>query len=43
MEDLQAEGLYQNLLQRTRNVQVGDLMSSDVLSIQPDTHILQDI
>lgn len=40
MEDLQAEGLYQNLLQRTRHVQVGDLMSCEVLSIRPETHIL---
>jgi CBS domain-containing protein len=40
MEDLQTGGLYQNVLQRTRNVQVCDLMSSDVLTIQPDTHIL---
>jgi predicted transcriptional regulator len=40
MQDLQMEGLYQNLLQRTRSVQVGDLMSREVVSISPDTHIL---
>jgi predicted transcriptional regulator len=32
--------LYQNLLQRTRHIQIGDLMSSEVLSISPETHIL---
>jgi CBS domain-containing protein len=40
MQDLQMEGLYDNLLQRARAVQVGDLMSRDVVSISPDTHIL---
>ncbi len=40
MEDLQMKGLYSNLLQRTRSVQVGDLMSRDVLTINPETHIL---
>ncbi len=40
MEDLQMEGLYANLLRRTRAVQVGDLMSRDVLTITPQTHIL---
>lgn len=40
MNDLQMEGLYENLLQRTRVVRVGDLMSRDVLTIEPQTHIL---
>ncbi|MFO7802707.1 MAG: CBS domain-containing protein [Desulfovermiculus sp.] len=40
MQDLHMEGLYENLLQRTRSVHVGDLMSRDVVSISPDTHIL---
>ncbi|MFO8031465.1 MAG: CBS domain-containing protein [Desulfohalobiaceae bacterium] len=40
MQDLQAAGVYENLLQRTRFVQVGDLMTRDLLSISPDTHIL---
>ena len=40
MQDLHMEGLYENLLQRARSVQVGDLMSRDVVSISPDTHIL---
>ncbi|MFW6180050.1 MAG: CBS domain-containing protein, partial [Desulfohalobiaceae bacterium] len=40
MQDLQTSGVYENLLQRTRDVQVGDLMTRDVLSISPETHIL---
>ena len=40
MEDLDQDQVYEEQLKRTRGIQVGDLMTPDVVTISPHTHIL---
>jgi CBS domain-containing protein len=40
MEDLDQDQVYEEQLKRTRGIQVGDLMTPDVVTISPNTHIL---
>ncbi len=40
MEELMPEGLFSAALERLHTMQVGDLMTRELISITPDTHIL---
>jgi len=40
MEDIIPEEVFDTSLQRLRSLQVGDLMSTEVISISPDTNLL---
>ncbi len=40
MEDISPEPLFKNLLNRVKKVRVEDLMSTILVSVEPDTHIL---
>ena len=40
MEDVSPDMLYKNLLNRVKKVRVEDLMSSLLVSVTPDTHLL---
>lgn len=40
MEDVDLAGLMEEACQRAKNVQVGDIMSTDLISVTVDTHML---
>jgi CBS domain-containing protein len=40
MEDLPLEGVFDELLERVKPVRVADIMTTDVVTIGPDTHVL---
>ncbi len=40
LEDLDQAGLLADLLGRVKNIRVGDLMTPDVVTIAPDTHLM---
>lgn len=40
LEDLDQAGLFADLLRRVKNIRVGDLMTPDVVTITPDTHLM---
>jgi CBS domain-containing protein len=40
MEDLEVSGLLEDACRRTHGVLVGDIMTTDVITITPDTHLL---
>ncbi len=40
MEDIDISGLLDNACQRTKTIQVGDIMSTDLISVTPDTHAM---
>jgi len=40
MEDLEPEHLFDDLLGKVKGIQVGDIMTSEVVTIGPETHIL---
>jgi CBS domain-containing protein len=40
MDDIEPEGLFEYTLTRTTAVHVSDLMTTDLITISPDTHIL---
>lgn len=40
MDDVDIEGLVDAACNQTRKVRVGDIMTPDVISVTPDTHIL---
>jgi len=40
MDDLEPDLLFDDLSARVRSIQVGDIMTTDVVTIKPDTHIM---
>ena len=40
LEDLDQAGLFADLLGRVKNIRVGDLMTPEVVTISPDTHLM---
>lgn len=40
MEDLDLDQLFPDLLERARNIRVGDIMTTEVVTTSPDIHIL---
>ena len=40
MEDLDPDQLFNELLERVKNIRVGDIMSTEVVTVGPDTHLL---
>ena len=40
MEDLEVSGILESVCQRAKGVLVGDIMTSEVITITPDTHLL---
>lgn len=40
MEDISPEPLFENLLRRVKKIRVEDLMSDNLVSVKPDTHLL---
>ena len=40
MDDIDISGLVENACQRTRSILVGDIMSTDLISVTPDTHMM---
>jgi CBS domain-containing protein len=40
MNDIEVEGFLQEACRRTRSILVGDIMTSDVITITPETHVL---
>jgi CBS domain-containing protein len=40
MDDLQPEGVFEDLLERVKPIRVADLMTTDVVTIGPDTHVM---
>ncbi|OQY50901.1 MAG: signal transduction protein [Desulfobacteraceae bacterium 4572_89] len=40
MEDLPAEPLFEGILNRVNNVRVEDLMTTDLIIVGPDTHLI---
>ena len=40
MEDIDITGLVENACDRTRSIRVGDIMSTDLISVTPDTHLM---
>ena len=40
MEDLDLDRLFTDLLERARGIQVGDIMTTEVVTIRPDAHLL---
>lgn len=40
MEDLEPVGLFDKALERARDIQVKEIMSTEVISVTPDTHVL---
>jgi CBS domain-containing protein len=40
MSDIEVEGFLQEACRRTRHMLVGDIMTTDVITITPDTHVL---
>ncbi|BBO88616.1 HPP family protein [Desulfosarcina ovata] len=40
LTDLDQAGMFEGLLGRVKHIQVGDLMTPDVVTITPDTHLM---
>jgi CBS domain-containing protein len=40
MEDIDVTGLLDNACERARSVQVGDIMTTEVVTITPETHVM---
>jgi len=40
MEDLELDRLFEDLLGKVKGIQVGDIMTTEVVTIGPETHIL---
>jgi len=40
MDDIDISGLVDNACDRTRLILVGDIMSTDLISVTPDTHLM---
>ncbi len=40
MEDIDITGFIQEILERAQSILVGDLMTTDILTVTPDTHLL---
>jgi CBS domain-containing protein len=40
MEDIDVAGLMESICESTKTVRVGDIMSTDVVTITPDTHLM---
>lgn len=40
MEDLNPDVLFEKTLENAKNIQVGDIMTTDVVTVKPETHIL---
>jgi signal-transduction protein with cAMP-binding, CBS, and nucleotidyltransferase domain len=40
MEDLEPDRLFDDLLGKVKGIQVGDIMTTEVVTIGPETHIL---
>jgi CBS domain-containing protein len=40
MDDIDISGLMSNACDRARSILVGDIMSTDVISVTPDTHLM---
>lgn len=40
MEDLEPSSLFEDLLGKIKKIRVGDIMTTDVVTISPETHIL---
>lgn len=40
MEDLDPDVLFEKTLEKVKNIQVGDIMTTDVVTVKPETHIL---
>ncbi|RTZ96360.1 MAG: signal transduction protein [Deltaproteobacteria bacterium] len=40
MDDIDISGLVENACDRTRTILVGDIMSTDLISVTPDTHLM---
>lgn len=40
MSDIDVSGFIEEACRRARNIRVGDVMTSEVISISPDTHLL---
>jgi CBS domain-containing protein len=39
--EIDTEGLVAETLRRTRTVRVGDIMTTDVITVEPDTHVFK--
>lgn len=40
LEDLDQAGMFADMLGRVKNIRVGDLMTPDVVTISPETHLM---
>ena len=40
MDDIDISGLVDNACEQTRSILVGDIMSTDLISVTPDTHLM---
>ena len=40
MEDLSPEPIFESVLSRVKNIRVEDLMSTHIVSVKPDTHLM---
>jgi CBS domain-containing protein len=40
MEDIDLTGFIDDAVDRVKNIQVGDIMTTEVISVSPDTHIM---
>jgi len=40
MDDLKPAGLFEELLGKVKNIRVGDIMTTEVVTISPETHVL---
>jgi predicted transcriptional regulator len=40
MTDIEVSGLFEVIAERAQSVRVEDLMTTDVITIEPDTHVL---
>lgn len=41
LQEIDATGLVSETLRRTKTVQVGDIMTTDVVTVPPDTHVFK--
>ena len=40
MEDIDIEGLVDNACKKARSILVGDIMTTDVITVKPETHLM---
>jgi len=40
MEDLDIAGLMDNACEKTQSIRVGDIMTTDVITVKPETHLM---